>query len=165
MKLRHVFSARDAAHARHVVALLQRQGIGSAAISLVARPDIELGSIPNRFKEADTDLVPAALRGMAIGGATGLLIGLVAMAFDASGVSLGGAFAIGAIGVLVGGLSAALMGAALPDPIRQRFDHELAAGRVLVLVDADEQTHARLEQALADAGAVRLTYEAHTALS
>lgn len=165
MKLRHVFSARDAAHARRVVALLHQQGVGNGAIALVARPDIELGSIPNRFKEADTDLVPAALRGMLIGGATGLLAGFAAMAFASLGVTVAGAFAIGAIGCLVGGLSAALVGAALPDPIRQRFGHEIEAGNVLVLVDADERTHARLEQALADAGAVRLVYEVHTALT
>lgn len=165
MKLRHVFSTQDPAHARRLVALLHQHGMVDDGISLVARSDIELGSIPNRFKEADTDLVPAALRGIAIGGGTGLLVGLAAMMFAALGVTLAGAIAIGAMGALIGGLSSALMGAALPDPIRQRFDDEISAGRVLVLVDADEQTHARLEQPLAEAGAVRLAYESHTALT
>ena len=42
---------------------------------------------------------------------------------------------------------------------------QIAAGRVLVLVDADEATHARLEQPLAEAGATRLAYEAHAELT
>jgi hypothetical protein len=117
------------------------------------------------MKEADTDFVPAAIRGMGIGGATGLLAGLVAASFPPLGVTLAGAAALGAAGALVGGWSSALMGATVPDPIRQRFEREIAEGRVLVLVDADEATQSRVEQPLADAGAVRLAYETHSALN
>ena len=165
MKLRHVFSTRDAGHARDVVRLLHEQGLDSGAVSLVARDDIELDQVPKRLKEADTDLVPAAIRGMGIGGATGLLAGLAAASFPPFGVTLAGAAALGAAGALVGGWSSALMGATVPDPIRQRFEQEIAAGRVLVLVDADEARQARLERPLVDAGAIRLPYETHSALN
>ena len=165
MKLRHVFSTRDAAQARVMVRLLHAQGLDWESISLVARDDIELDEVPHRMKEADTDLVPAAARGMAIGGATGVLAGLAAMVVPPLGITIAGAAAIGAAGALVGGWSAALMGSAIPDPIRQRFENEIAEGRVLVLVDADEATQGRLEPLLADAGAVRLDYETHSALT
>jgi predicted lipid-binding transport protein (Tim44 family) len=165
MKLRHVFMTEDAEHARRVVRMLHERGLAYTAISLVARDDIESGSIPNRLREADTDFVPAAIRGMAFGAAAGLLAGLAATAFPALGIGLAGAAGIGVIGALVGGLSSALMGATAPDPIRQRFEPEIASGRVLMLVDADEATHARLEQPLAAAGAVRMRYEAHTAMA
>jgi len=165
MNLRHVFSTRDAGHAREAVRLLLAQGVDRGAISLVARDDIELEQLPHRMQEADTDLVPAAARGMAIGGATGLLAGLAAMVVPPLGITIAGAAAIGAAGALVGGWSAALMGSAIPDPVRQRFENEIAEGRVLVLVDADEATQARLEPVLVAAGAERLPYETHSALA
>lgn len=165
MKYRHVFVTEDAANAKRAVRVLHEHGLAYQAVSLVARDDIELESIPNRLKEADTDFVPAAIRGMAMGGIAGLLAGLAAHMFSSLGITLVGVAAIGAMGALVGGLSSALMGATVPDPIRQKFEREIAAGRVLVLVDADEATHARLEQPLAEAGATRLAYEAHAELT
>lgn len=72
------------AHARATIAALGMRGIGNDAISLVARADIELERIPDLLKEADTDTVPAAVRGMGLGGATGLLAGLAAVAFTLS---------------------------------------------------------------------------------
>lgn len=96
------------------------------------------------------------MRGVGVGGATGLLAGLAAMVFTPLGITVAGAAAIGAIGALVGGWSSALMGAALPDPVRQQFDDEISAGRVLVVVDADEDTRARLLPVMQDAGATAL---------
>ncbi len=165
MKLKHVFLAQDVEQARAAVAALRDAGIDHHDIALVARSDIELDAIPDALKEADTDLVPAALRGVGIGGATGLLAGLAAVVFTPIGITLAGAAAIGAMGALVGGWSSALMGSALPDPVRQKFDNEIAAGRILVILDADADTHARIEAPLAQAGVARLNYEATSALS
>ncbi|MEG3050672.1 MAG: hypothetical protein RR792_10910 [Thermomonas sp.] len=165
MKTRHVFSTQDVAQARSAVLALQEQGVTFDDISLVARSDIELDRIPDGLKEADSDFKPAALRGMGIGGATGLLAGLAAVVFTPIGITLAGAAAVGAMGALVGGWSSALMGAALPDPVRQQFDDKISAGRVLVLVDAEAETQARLTSALAAIGVQQLDYEAPTAMT
>src|SRR5689334_2818040 len=109
MKLRHVFSTRDAVQARQAIRVLHEHGVPWSDISLVANADVELEEIPNRMKEADTDFVPAAIRGMGIGGATGLLAGLLAASFPPLGITLAGAAAFGAAGALVGGWSSALM--------------------------------------------------------
>jgi len=158
MKHRHVYSTQDMAHARKAIAALHMRGIGNDAISLVARSDVEMDRIPDTLKEADTDSVPAAVRGMELGGATGLLAGLAAVAFAPFGVTLAGAVAIGAMGALVGGWSSALMGAALPDPVRQQFDDEIQAGRVLVLADIEDEQLPALRDAMAEAGAADLDY-------
>lgn len=165
MKTRHVFSTHDVAQARSAILALQEQAVTFDDISLVARSDIELDRIPDGLKEADSDFKPAALRGMGIGGATGLLAGLAAVVFTPIGITLAGAAAVGAMGALVGGWSSALMGSALPDPVRQQFDDEISAGRVLVLVDAEEEVHPRLTSALAAIGVQRLDYEAPTAMT
>lgn len=165
MKIRHVFVTRDVIQARDALLALREQGVGVDDISLVARSDIELDRIPDELKEADTDFVPAAMRGMGIGGATGLLAGLAAVVFAPVGITLAGAAAIGALGALVGGWSSALMGSALPDPVRQQFDDEISAGRILLLVDAEPDVQPRLQLALAAVGALRLDYEAPAAMT
>ena len=159
MSTRFVYSTRDLEHARQALAALHMAGITNEQISLVARSDIELERIPDSLKEADTDAVPAAIRGMGMGGATGLLAGLAAMVFAPVGITVAGAAAIGAMGALVGGWSSALMGSALPDPVRQQFDDEIAAGRVLVLVDAEDEQKAAVADAMASVQATRLEYE------
>ncbi|GAB1408096.1 hypothetical protein MASR1M8_20150 [Thermomonas brevis] len=159
MSTRFVYSTRDLEHARQALAALHMAGITNEQISLVARSDIELERIPDSLKEADTDAVPAAIRGMGMGGATGLLAGLAAMVLTPLGITVAGAAAIGAIGALMGGWSSALMGSALPDPVRQQFDDEIAAGRVLVLVDADEDARTPMADAMASVQASRLDYD------
>ena len=165
MKIRHVFVTRDVLQARDALLALREQGVGVDDISLVARSDIELDRIPDDLKEADTDFLPAAMRGMGIGGATGLLAGLAAVVFTPVGITLAGAAAVGALGALVGGWSSALMGSALPDPVRQQFDDEITAGRILVLVDAEPEAQPRLQVALEAVGAQRLDYETPSAMT
>ena len=156
---RMVYSTRDVAHARDALAALRMAGVVNDQVSLVARSDIELERVPDSLKEADTDAVPAAIRGMGLGGATGLLAGLAAMVFAPIGITVAGAAAVGAMGALVGGWSSALMGSALADPVRQQFDDEIAAGRVLVLVDAEDEQKAAVADAMASVQASRLDYE------
>lgn len=160
MKQRRVYRTDDIARATRAVQALRVQGIGDDDISLVARSDIELQSIPNWHTEADTDFMPAAVRGAGIGGATGLLAGLAATVITPVGITLAGAAVVGAVGALVGTWASALMGAALPDPIRQKFDDEIATGHILVLVDAESPIQERLCGTLLEAGATLLDYEA-----
>ena len=80
MKTRHVFSTPNLETAQAALAAAREAGVEDNDLLLVARSDIELESIPDNRQEADTDLMPAALRGAGYGGATGLLAGLVAFA-------------------------------------------------------------------------------------
>ena len=160
MTIRHVFRTQDVDHARKALAALHMASIGNEAISLVARSDIELERVPDSLKEADSDAVPAAVRGMGVGGGVGLLAGLAAIVVAPVGITLAGAAAIGALGALVGGWSSALMGASLPDPVRQQFDDEISAGRVLVLVDIEPGQVQATQDAMASAGAAHLDYHA-----
>lgn len=164
MKTRHVFSTPDTHTARMVVDAALESGVDRECISLVARSDIELDEIPNDLKEADSDFIPAALRGAGYGSAVGLLAGLVAVVATPIGVTLAGAAAVAAGGAVLGGWASSMVGSALPDPVRQKFDDEIKAGRVLVIIDAGKDTLTRIEPALERAGALHLPYEATTAL-
>lgn len=155
MKQRRVYRTDDIAQATRAVQALRVHGIGDDDISLVARSDIELQSIPNRHTEADTDFMPAAVRGAGIGGATGLLAGLAATVITPVGITL-----VGAVGAPGRHLGVGADGRGLTDPIRQKFDDEIAAGHILVLVDAESPIQERLRGTLMEAGATLLDYEA-----
>jgi hypothetical protein len=165
MKTRRVYSTTDLAQARAAMQAARSAGIPDEDLSLIARADIELEKIPEQRKDEHTDFKPAAVRGLAEGGATGLLAGLVAMAIPPLGVTLAGAVAVGAASALVGAWTNALMGSSSPDPVRQKFEGEIEAGRILVVVDGEGEVGERADQAIAGTGAVALPFEKATALS
>ena len=164
MKTRHVFSTPDLDTARAAMAAARAAGIDDGCLLLVARSDIELESIPNERQEADSDFIPAALRGAGYGGAAGLLAGLVAVVVAPIGLTLAGAGAVALGGALVGGWASALVGSSLPDPVRQKFDEEIQSGKILLLIDASKDALHQAEPAIVAAGATALPFEATTAL-
>jgi hypothetical protein len=165
MKTRHVYSTPDMAQARRALTAAREAGVPDEDLSLVARHDIELDAIPEDRKDDHTDFMPAAVRGLAQGGATGLLAGLVAMAIPPLGVTLAGAVGVAAAGAAVGAWSSALMGSAVPDPVRRKFEAEIEAGRILVVVDGDGEAIQRADAAVVATGATPLPFEQPTALS
>ena len=164
MKTRHVFSTPDIEIARAAMAAARRAGIDDEDILLVARADIELDAIPRDRQEADSDFVPAALRGAGYGGATGLLAGLVAVVVAPIGITLAGAAAIAVAGALVGSWASALVGSSLPDPVRRKFESEIEAGKILLVIDADKEALDGAGPLIVAAGASALPFEETTAL-
>jgi hypothetical protein len=165
MKTRRVYSTTDMPQARAAMQAARSAGVPDEDLSLIARADIELDEIPSEHRDEHTDFKPAAVRGLAQGGATGLLAGLAAMTFPPLGVTLAGAVAVGAASALVGAWTSALMGASSPDPIQQKFESEIEAGRILLVVDGDGEAGERADRAIVAAGAVALPFERATVLS
>ncbi|HEY0506345.1 MAG TPA: hypothetical protein VGD42_22915 [Lysobacter sp.] len=165
MKIRHVFSTPDLDVAQAVMSAARNAGVHDDDILLVARSDIELDEIPNERKEADTDLIPAALRGAGYGGAAGLLAGLAAIVITPIGLTLAGAAAAAVAGALVGSWASALVGSSLPDPIRRKFDAEIQAGRILVVLDGEKPFLDGIEPQLVQAGATPLPWESTKAMA
>jgi hypothetical protein len=165
VKVRHVYSTPHLEAAQVAIRAARSAGIPDSDLSLVARSDVELEKIPEERKDEHTDFAPAAVRGLAEGGATGLLAGLVAMAIPPLGVTLAGAAAVGAVSALVGAWASALMGASTPDPVRKAFEGEIEAGRILVVVDGEGPAIDKADSAIVATGATPLPFEKATALS
>jgi hypothetical protein len=165
MKIRCVFSTSDLSAARMVMAAAQEAGIDDRDISLVAREDIELERIPDHLMQGRNDFYPAALRGGACGGGTGLLLGLIAIAVPPLGVTIAGAAAMTVAGAVFGTWIGELVGFDVPDAISRKFKDEIAAGRILVVIDASKEQLAVATPAIAGTGATTLPFHAHTALS
>ena len=165
MKVRRVYSTSSLPAAQTAIRDIRDAGIEDDDISLIARSDIELERVPEHQKEASTDFKHAALRGAGLGGATGLLAGLAAVAFPPLGLTIAGVALTTLGGAAVGTWASALVGASLPDPIRRRFEEEIEAGRILIVIDGEGEALERAEAALSAAGAVHLPYDEPSALS
>ena len=165
MQTRHVFSAPDLATAEAALDAARGAGLSDDNLSLIARADIELDSIPDQLKDAATDFMPAALRGTATGAAAGLLAGLAALAFPPLGITLAGAVLLTVGGAAVGTWVSSLVGSTVEDPVRRKFESEIAAGRILLVIDAEDRQLPAAEVAILAAGATALPYEGTTALT
>jgi len=165
MKTKHVYLAENLDEAAQAVGAARRAGIADDDIALIARHDIELDAIPEAMLDSRTDFAPAAMRGAAVGGATGLVAGLIAVAIPPIGMTLIGAAAVTAVGALAGTWSSALMGSALPDPVRIKFEAEIESGRILLVIDGEDDALAAADAGIVAAGGARMPFEETSALS
>jgi len=164
MNVRRVFSSPNLSSARAAMDAARASGIDDECISLIAREDIEMEKIPDDRQQPKDDATPAALRGAAYGGATGLLLGLVAVVVPPLGVTLAGAAAATAAGAVFGGWMGQMVGFDVPDAVSRKFEDEIAAGSILIIVDGSEEQLAAAERAIIAAGARQLPFDANAAL-
>ncbi|GAB6195914.1 hypothetical protein [Lysobacter xanthus] len=164
MKTRHVYSTIDLDMARAAMNAARGVGVPEDGLMLVARSDIELDAISNEHKQADSDSMPAAIKGVVSGGATGFLLGLAAIVLAPVGLTLAGAGIAALAGAGIGGMASTIFGSALPDPVRQKFDDEIKAGRILLVTDTDDATESLARPAIESTGAVKLPFEQATTI-
>ena len=131
------FLVPDVPTAQVLVNDLLRADIPEDSIHVIAREGTPLGTLPEAGVTQRTDLVPALERGAALGGVTGLLAGLVAVAVPGGAVisaaTLLPALALGgsAAGAWIGGM----IGLNVDDPQVKQFASAIDAGQLLMLVD------------------------------
>lgn len=164
MKTRHVFVTDSVAEATAAIAAARRAGVGEHDISLIADSSIEMQEIPDDLRNAESDFMPAATRGALTGGSVGLIGGLVGVVVPPIGLTIAGVAVATLVGAAVGTWVSALIGSMVPDEVHRRFESEIHAGRVLLVVDETSEAMAAVESALREAGARQLPYEATSAL-
>lgn len=163
-KRRQVYLVDDMAHARHAADVARACGMADDNIRFVARPDIEIRRMDNSRKVADSDFTKAALRGAAWGGIVGMVASFVALgAFE--GMRWWGVLPGVAMGAMVGAWASSLVGASIADPVHRRFTKEIAAGNVLVVIDAEEPVQHTVEIGFQHIGARKLDYDEPAAIS
>lgn len=141
MTTRLYFMVDDENAARTVVDGLRAKGVDEDAVSAVAHRDrYPLEDLPEGGITERTDVLPAAGRGAAAG-ATTLLAGLAAGAALAPGMVVAGPgllAAMTATGAAFGTWSATLVGVGVLHRDLKPFEEAIEAGRILVLVDVDD---------------------------
>lgn len=110
--------------------------IDARHIHVLAKPGIPLEHLPEATFLQQSDFIPALEEGIALGGATGLLAGLVALTLPTGLVLGGGAvLAIGLAGAGVGGLMSSMVGISIDSRRIEQFQQAIEQGEVLVMAD------------------------------
>ena len=94
-------------------------------------------NLPEANLLQESDFVPAVERGLAIGGATGILAGVAAVALPGVGLVLGGGAILG-IGLAGAGLGAwvsSMIGISAPSSRLTEFEAAIKEGGLLMMVD------------------------------
>jgi len=85
----------------------------------------------------ESDFVPAVERGLAIGGATGILAGIAAVTIPGAALALGGGaiLGIGLAGAGVGAWVSGMIGISAPSTRLKEFESAIEKGELLMMVD------------------------------
>ena len=98
-------------------------------------------NLPEANLLQESDFVPAVERGLAIGGATGILAGVAAVALPGVGLALGGGAVLG-IGLAGAGLGAwvsSMIGISAPSSRLSDFESAISEGSLLMMVDVPKK--------------------------
>jgi hypothetical protein len=105
-------------------------------IHVLAKRDTPLENLPEATFLQKTDFIPALEQGIAVGGATGMLAGLVAVALPTGLVLGGGAvLALSLMGAGLGGWWSSLIGASIGNRRIKDYEAAIEQGELLVMVD------------------------------
>ena len=94
-------------------------------------------NLPGASLLQESDFVPAVERGVAIGGATGILAGIAAVIIPGAGLALGGGaiLGIGLAGAGVGAWLSGMIGISAPSTRLKEFEDAIEHGNLLMMVD------------------------------
>jgi hypothetical protein len=143
--------------ARRVVDELLLEWVEARRIHVLAKRGTPLEGLPEANLLQKSDFVPAVQRGVLLGGATGILVGLVGLALRlinpavAGGILLAHAIAGAGVGSWLGGM----VGMNIGNTRLERFNAAIESGRILIIADVPRERvdtiEGRVKQRLPDA--------------
>jgi uncharacterized membrane protein len=141
------FLVPDLKTARTVTDELLLARIEERHIHVIAREGTELGDLPKASLLQTSDVIPAVERGLAVGGVTGILAGVVAVSFPPAGVVLGGGaiLATALAGSGIGAWMASMIGVDVKNTRIKQFEESIAKGEILFLVDVPKEQVEQIE--------------------
>lgn len=131
------FTLPDLNSARTVVNELLLKRIDSRHIHVIAREGSDLGDLPEASLFQKSDFIPAVERGLALGGITGILVGMAITSMPFLEITLsGGVILVGALaGAGVGAWVSSMIGVGLRNSQIHQFEQSINAGNILMMVD------------------------------
>ncbi|TCG03196.1 DUF1269 domain-containing protein [Paraburkholderia steynii] len=117
-------------------------------IHMIANQDVPLKDLPEATLAQRSDLLPALARGTAAGGLTGILAGLVALAFPPAGLTIAGGavVAITLCGAGFGAWTATMIGVDVPNTRLRRFEQAIEKGELLMMIDVAKDRVEEIEE-------------------
>jgi hypothetical protein len=114
-------------------------------LHVIAGEGVALGDLPEASLVQKSDFVPAMERGVALGGATGLLAGLSALAMPGVVIAGGAILAMSLLGAGMGVWMGGMIGMDTENSHVQKFKSAVEEGQVLVLVDVPKERVEEIE--------------------
>lgn len=138
MRRRLYFMVPDATSARRIRDELLLARVEDSHIHVLAREDVALDDLREASLLQKSDLVHGAETGLAVGGGIGIIAGLVAVFFPPAGLDLQlvTLLVTALIGAAFGAWVASMVASALPNSRLKDFESAIAAGQLLMMVDA-----------------------------
>lgn len=122
-----------------IVDELQSEGIEERHIHILAKRDTPLEGLPEAGVSIKTDFLPAVERGVALGGTTGLLAGLIGLRFAGFAIAGGPVLAAIMAGATIGSMMGGLAGMNSGNSRLKKFETAIEQGELLVLVDIPQE--------------------------
>lgn len=150
MKERQFFFASDYEAAKDIIADLKDFGIPEDDLHVIAKDSVVLEPLPEADIAHRSDVLDAAKRGAATGGAMGLLGGIVAVTVPPAGLTLGGGaiLAGAALGTALGTWFSTLVGVSVPNPDIEEYRDRIERGELMIIVDCEPQEQPQLSAML-----------------
>lgn len=138
MRRRLYFMVPDVTSARRIRDELLLARIEDGHIHVLARDGVPLSDLHEASILQKTDFVHGAETGLVVGGAIGIVAGIVAVIFPPAGVDLQLVTILitALIGAAFGTWVASMIASAIPNSRLKTFEAGIAAGRILMMVDA-----------------------------
>lgn len=138
MRRRLYFMVPDVTSARRIRDELLLARIEDGHIHVLARDGVPLSDLHEASILQKTDFVHGAETGLVVGGAIGIVAGVVAVIFPPAGVDLQLVTILitALIGAAFGTWVASMIASAIPNSRLKTFEAGIAAGRILMMVDA-----------------------------
>ncbi|MBB5502988.1 DUF1269 domain-containing protein [Paraburkholderia sp. MM5384-R2] len=145
------FLASDTSTAKAIVDDLLRARITWRHLHVLANHSVALEQLPEATLLQSSDVVHSLERGVALGGATGALVGLVALAFPPAELAIAGGAVISLTlaGAGFGAWTAAMIGVAEPNARLERFRDAIRGGQLLIMADVPGSREQEIEQMVA----------------
>ena len=116
-------------------------------IHVLAKRNTPLGDLPEASFLQKSDFIPALERGVAVGGLTGVLLGLIVMAFPGELVVGGGLILATALaGAGFGAWVSSMVGSSIGNRQIERFAVDIENGKFLMMVDVPSKRVEDIEQ-------------------
>ncbi|MGD2118663.1 MAG: DUF1269 domain-containing protein [Chromatiales bacterium] len=132
--------------AQKVVNELLLSHVPEKHLHVIAASDVDLGELPEASLLQKSDFIPAMERGVAVGGATGILAGLAALAFPGVVIAGGAVLATGILGAGMGAWLGGMIGMDVENTHVQQFQDAIEKGQLLVLVDVPKERVEEIQQ-------------------
>lgn len=139
------FLLPDLETAHTVVNELLLARIEERHMHVIAREGTPMEDLPEASLLQKSDFIPAMQRGVALGGATGALAGLVAMAIPGLVIAGGLVLAMGISGAGMGAWLGGMIGLDVENTRLKKFEQAINNGEILMLVDVPKDRVEKIE--------------------